>query len=231
MSTVSLTVDDGVALIKMDDGKANVFSHQAIDEIHGALDAAEKDAKAVVIAGREGKFSGGFDLATMMKSEADAMKLVGAGGRLLMRLYLHPQPVVAACTGHAIAAGALCLLSCDTRIAQPGPFKIGLNETMIGMRLPVYAVELARDRLSKRHLTNAAIQARMYDPVGAANVGYVDRVIDEGENVVDAALAEARVLGELSAEAYATTKKLIRGRMVEYILETLDDDMRGVNPY
>ena len=56
---------DAVAVLHFDDGKANAFSHAAIESLHAHLDRADKDAKAVLLAGRPGRFSGGFDLAVM----------------------------------------------------------------------------------------------------------------------------------------------------------------------
>src|SRR3546814_12592410 len=97
--------------------------------------------------------------------------LVGAGGRILMRIFGHPQPVVVAVTGHALAAGALLTLACDTRLGADGPSKIGLNEPALGMGLPPYAPELAAPRPSPAHATPAALQAEIYDPPPPVDTG------------------------------------------------------------
>ena len=158
--------------------------------------------------GNEKAFSAGFDLSVMNSGSVDdVLKLVARGGELIFRLYLHPQPTVCAVTGHALAAGALLVLACDTRIAQDKPSKIGLNETAIGMTLPQWAVELATARLSKRWVTQALIQAQVFDPSGALAAGYVDAV---SADAIGDAVAEARRLGGLPAAAYAGTKNLLR---------------------
>lgn len=142
-----------------------------------------------------------------------------------MRIYGHPQPVVLGVTGHALAAGALLALSCDTRIGGDGPAKIGLNETAIGMGLPHYAVELAAARLAPAHLLRAAVQAEIYDPPGAAEAGYLDRVVPAAD--VEAAVTdEARRLGGLPAGAYRHTKLALHQAMIDRVLAGLDDDMR-----
>lgn len=222
--TVRCTIEDGVAVVRLDDGKVNVISHRVIELMHAALDQATTDATAVAIIGREGKLSAGFDLKEMSASPARAAALVGAGGRLLMRVYTHPQPVVVGVTGHALAAGALLCLSCDTRIGADAPAKIGLNETAIGMGLPHYAVELATARLSHRHLRRATIQAEIYDPAGALDAGYLDQVVAPAE-VEQAAIAEARRLGELSPAAYRFTKLAVNQPLADRVLTVLDDDM------
>ncbi|MEQ9322907.1 MAG: enoyl-CoA hydratase-related protein, partial [Polyangiaceae bacterium] len=77
---LSYTQDDGVAVITMDDGKANALSHEMLDALDDALGRAEKEAKAVVIAGREGKFCAGFDLKTMMAGPESDAGLLTKGG-------------------------------------------------------------------------------------------------------------------------------------------------------
>ena len=148
-------------------------------------------------------------------------------GRL--RLYQFPLPVVAACTGHALAAGALLLLASDARIGARGDFKIGLNEVAIGLRLPIFAIELARDRLSKRHFMAATIEGRVYRPEPACDAGYLDRLV-EPEAVLETALNEARQRAELPTGALAGTKLLVREKTARYIEETLAEDMNEVAP-
>src|SRR3954451_20240305 len=150
--TVTTTIEDGVAVVALDDGKMNAISHEVIDGIHTALDTALNDAKAVLIRGNDRALSAGFDLKVMQGGDVNAMAaLVSAGGEMLLRLYRHPQPTVVAVTGHALAAGALLVLACDTRIGAPGNAKIGLNEVAIGLALPDFAIDLATARLSKRY--------------------------------------------------------------------------------
>ena len=162
-ATVEITND--IALIRMDDGKANAINFEMIAALNAALDTAEAEAKAIVLAGRDGRFSGGFDLNAFASLGADGVyKLLDAGAELLLRLYGGPLPVVAACTGHAIAMGVFILNACDTRVGASGEYKIGANEAITGMNLPIFAMELARDRLSPQHLTRAMVQGFIYNP-------------------------------------------------------------------
>ncbi|MGH9111807.1 MAG: crotonase/enoyl-CoA hydratase family protein [Acidimicrobiales bacterium] len=216
-SVLTTTIDDGVAVLGFDDGKANVLSHAAVDAFGEALDRAAAEARAVCIVGREGKLSAGFDLSVMTAGPDAARELVTKGGELLMRLYLHPQPVVVAVTGHALAAGALLLLACDVRIGADMPAKIGLNETAIGMSLPRFAIELAHDRLAPTALTRATLAAEIYDPRGAVDAGYLDRVVPL-EAVAGEAIAEARRLGAYRTGAYAQTKEALRRPTADRVL-------------
>jgi enoyl-CoA hydratase len=227
---VTVTIDDGVAVVRLDDGKANAVSHAVIDALHAALDRAEADADSVAIVGREGKFSAGFDLSVMTEGPDATRGLVGAGGRLMMRVFTHPQPTVAAVTGHALAAGALLCLSCDTRIGSADiPAKIGLNETAIGMGLPWYGVRLGEARLSMRHRQRSVLQAEIYDMSGAADAGYLDELV-AAEAVETTAIERARQLGQLPGTAYAFTKRRLRQAIADEVLAGLDDDMATMVP-
>jgi enoyl-CoA hydratase len=217
---------DDVAVLHFDDGKANAFSHAAIEALHAQLDRADKDAKAVLLVGRPERFSAGFDLA-VMRGGGDAVRgLVTAGAELFLRIFALPQPLVAACTGHALAAGAIALLVADARLGVRGEFKIGLNEVGIGMTLPLFAIEFARHRLSKRHFQRAAIQAEIYAPEGAVDAGFLDRVVGP-ESLLEAAFAEAARLAALPQPAFAHTKARARAATLTTIRAGLEDDMRG----
>ena len=158
MDAIKTEIRDDVAAIALDDGKANALSPDMLAGLHAALDVAEKDAKAAVITGRPGRFSAGFDLKVMrVGGPAAALAMVTAGGELFLRFLEFPLPIVVGCTGHAIAAGAIALMTADYRIGARGDFKIGMNETTIGMTLPSYALEFGRERLSKRHYDRSLI--------------------------------------------------------------------------
>ncbi len=209
-----------VAVISLDDGKANAVGHALIDEVNEGLTQSLAAAKAVVIAGRPGMFSAGFDLKEFENGPAATMALVAKGARMMLRLFSHPQPVVAACTGHAIAAGAFMLLAADTRIAVQGDFKIGLNETAIGMTLPVFALELSKARLSKRHQSAAVIQAQLYAPDAAIDVGFIDEVV-AADDVLARAIEVAGMLAAYPGSAYAANKLALRASAIATIEASL----------
>jgi enoyl-CoA hydratase len=218
-------LDDGVAVVTLDDGKANAFSTAALVRLEAHLDHTEVDgAKALVLVGRPGRFSAGFDLDEMTDSVSGMRALVVRGAEFWMRLYGLGIPTVAACTGHALAGGALTLLSCDLRIGADVPSKIGLNEVAIGLNLPKFAVELARDRLVRRSFVASTMGGRVYDADDAVRVGFLDRVVP-ADDLVATAIAEARALGELRTSAYAATKLNARGELIQRELARLVADV------
>lgn len=213
-SAVEYSQAGEIATLRIDDGKANAMSAPVIAE---SLDRAAQEARAVVIRGRDGVFSGGFDLKVIRGSD-EALKATmrKAGMELLKRLYLSPQPIILAVTGHAVAMGALLTLTADWRIGVSGDFRIGLNETSIGLPLPVAGLELARDRLAPTALQRATINAERFSPADAVEVGYLDQAVEMSD--FDAAVTEAGSrLGALDPTAFAETKRRVRQATINRI--------------
>jgi enoyl-CoA hydratase len=221
--------EGNVAVITMDDGKANALSYAMMDAVGAALQRATREASAVVLTGRAGRFCAGFDLREMASGFDQARALVSRGASFLIDLYQHPQPVVVACSGHALAGGALTVLTGDVRIGAADAFKIGLNEVQIGMPVPILAMELARDRLERTHFTAATLFGQVVDPETAVQWGYLDR-LEPAESLREVAVVEAGKLGAISNSAYAKTKAAMRERTVKYIQDTLAIDMQRLTP-
>ncbi len=226
MSTDPLgyTLEGTTALLHMDDGKANALSNAMIDALLAALERAEKEASAVVLTGRPERFCAGFDLKVMMSGPEHATALLMRGSELLMKLYGLTVPLVIASTGHALAGGALVLLTGDVRIGAAGAYRIGLNEVAIGLPVPVLAMELARDRLVIPELARATLMAQIYTPDEAARVGYLDSVAPADE-LLARAKTEATRLSALPRTAFAATKSRLRGKTIAHIRATLADDL------
>lgn len=203
------SLDGNVAILHRDDGKANAVGHSFIDGINDGLDRAQSEAKAVVLRGREGMFSAGFDLSEFKKGPEATMALVKRGFELLYRLYSYPLPVVAACTGHGVALGAFILLASDTRVGAQGDFRITLPETAISMDIPALMMALVNSRISPRHQTRAAIQAEVYSPQGAVEAGFLDEVVDASV-LYERSMVIAIQLAELPQEFYAKNKLATR---------------------
>ena len=174
--------------------------------------------------GREGKFCAGFDLGVMRSGDLAALSaLVCAGGDLVHRIYGEGVPVVAASTGHALAAGALLLLGCDVRIGADVDCKIGLNEVAIGMVLPDWAMSIAVERLSRRHLQRAVANARITGAQEAVQAGFLDQVV-AADAVLDTAVEAAAELAALHRRAYAGTVRKLRGDLLDSIATQIATD-------
>lgn len=209
-----------VSIIHLDDGRANAVSFELCQLVTDAVRAAEADddVKAVVLHGREARFSGGFDLNVMRGGDAEAISNLCADGVMLAHaLYSSKVPVVIACTGHALAMGALLLCGADVRVGTAGDFKIGMNELLIGMSLPDWALTLLEERLNRRHLQRATMTAHVYSPAAAIDAGYLDEVVP-AEQVLERSVEIATALGEtLHPAARWLTLKQLRGAVLDRV--------------
>jgi enoyl-CoA hydratase len=223
MDLVTYELRDSIATIIMDDGKRNVLSIDMFSELNRAFDRAETDGIVVVLAGREGVFSAGFDLRVLASGDSAAYEMVRTGFELAARILAFPAPVVIASTGHAIAMGAFLLLSGDYRIGAAGAYRIGANEVAIGITMPFFGVEICRQRLSPAYFHRAVINAEIYPPGEAVLAGFLDRVVP-GSEVQAVARSTAIDFARLDRKAHAATKLRAREHALQAIQNAIQAD-------
>lgn len=224
-SPVSTRIDGDVAVITLDDGKANALSFDMLAAINSALDDATENAKAAAIIGREGKFSAGFDLKIMTGDIDDARRLLNEGAQLGLRIFTMPIPVVLGVTGHALAMGGILTTCADYRVGAAGPFKLGLNEVAIGMPVPTFGVELCRDRLMKRWFTRCVQHAEIVGPDDAAEAGFLDEVVPADEVAARTVAVAQRLADTVHPGPFRLTRKNMRGALAQQLTEGLAADM------
>jgi enoyl-CoA hydratase len=222
---VRYELDGDVAVITIDDGKANAVSHAVASGLIDAIGRAGQEARAATVVGRPGRFSAGFDLGVMTSGLDNARDLLRAGAEASIAIHEAPIPVVIGSTGHALAMGAILLLSADARIGAEGSFKIGLTEVSIGIPVPRFVVAVATTRIPGTHLDRAVGLAEVFDPAGAVQAGYLDRLVP-ADDVVDAAVAEARRLaGYVQPRAFRATREIARASTTAAMRDGLVADL------
>lgn len=225
MSLVNYRVEDDVAVIAMDDGKVNVLSPAMLAELNGAFDEAEGSGHAVVLTGRAGLFSGGFDLKVLSAGGAPAAQMLLSGFELAQRVMTLRTPVVVACSGHSVAMGTFLCLSGDYRLGIDGPYRIVVNEVAIGMVLPHGTIELCRHRLAPQFLTRALTQAEPFSGASAVSAGFFDRVVEEAQ-LMETALETARRLGAYDRRAWIVTKGRVQAGALAAVRAGFEQDQR-----
>jgi enoyl-CoA hydratase len=213
MGLVGYTLDGGVATITMDDGKVNALSPAMFAELNAAFDAAEADRAVVVLTGREGVFSAGFDLKVLRGGGPDGPAMVQAGFDLAKRVLAFPFPVVMACTGHAVAMGLFLLESGDYVIGAAGPFKFTANEVAIGLEVPATGLAVLRQRVVPAVFNRMVLLAEPLDPAAALTAGVLDQVVAPA-SVLDVARSVAASLTALDMAAHAATKHSARAALL-----------------
>ena len=213
----TLTTEGDVSIITLDDGKANVFSSAMSSTINQLLDEVPNDKGALLITGRQGLLSGGFDLKTMTGGEAkDIIEMTVNGFKLLARIYGFSRPVVVASSGHAIALGAFLVCCADYRVGAKGKYLVQANEHRNNMSIPIPILEISKSRISKRHWHRAILNAEAYPIDQSVEAGYLDEVVDE-EDLMKRAMEVATDLATLGHPHYQMTKDLDQKDILERI--------------
>ena len=223
---VTYTSEENYAILTINNGKANAISSEVVEGLNAGLDKAEQENKVVVLTGKAGIFSGGFDLKVMTKSPEAAKELVTKGSRLSLRMLSFPQPIIIACSGHAIAKGAFLLLSADYRIGVEGDFKIGLNEVMIGMTMHNAGIAIAKARLSEVYLNRSVNNAEIYSSKQAIAAGFLDIIVPE-DHLLPTAIKVAEMSSKLNKKAHAETKLKVRKLHLEALESAIELDLKG----
>lgn len=215
--TVALDVQQGLAVVRIDDGKVNAITQAVVEALADALVEAESAASAIVLTGRPGAFCAGFDRAVMVGDDPDARGALGLGGaQVARRLFACGKPTVAASTGHAFTIGALWLMACDTRYGERGPYQYAMTETVMGATLSGWPLALLESRVPPRLMTPIAVQSLALGPEAAIEAGYIDEVVDAG-SALERAVETAERLTKLPTEAYAANKRAVRAPILARI--------------
>jgi enoyl-CoA hydratase len=221
---LSIARADGVTTLSMDDGKANVMSVAMLQALHQAFEAAQRHGDLVLLQGRAGMFSGGFDLNVFKRSPAEAVQMLTEGARLAERMLSYPHPVLAVATGHAVAMGLFVLLSADWRIGIDQGARFHAIEVQIGMTLPRFATEVCRQRLSPAAMQRAALTAAPHTPAQALEAGMLDELAP-ADALPAAVQAQVARLKALDAKAFTATKQRLRAQTLAALRQAITDDI------
>ena len=224
MDLVRYESGDGVSTLTLDDGKANVLSPQMFRAVNAALDRAEADKNVVLLSGRPGIFSGGFDLAVFKQAAELQLEMLEAGALLTERLRSFPAPIVTACTGHSIAMGVFTMLSTDFRVGAEGDFKIWVNEVHIGMTVPRFAIETCRARLAPSYFHRAVVTGELHTPWQALETGFLDDLVPASE-VLKTARKKALAFAALGRNHYLATKRRAHDASLQILREAIEQDI------
>ncbi|MCO5103573.1 MAG: crotonase/enoyl-CoA hydratase family protein [Burkholderiaceae bacterium] len=220
---VSYAFADGVATLTMDDGKANAMNPAMQMALNAALDRAEADKAIVVLTGRPGVFSGGFDLSVFKAGNPQVtFQMLTGGAQLASRLLSYPHPVVAACSGHAMAMGLFLLQCADVRIGLNAGATFQANEVLIGMTLPYFALEALRERVATPHL-HLVGTGLAYSGADAVQAGLLDEAVAP-ESLAAAVQAQVDRLKKAHPASFTATKQRLRAGVMAALPQATESD-------
>lgn len=222
---IHVQTSENVTRIEMNDGKVNAMSIGMIHELAEAFADAEEKGNLVVLSGRAGMFSAGFDLATFRQGMEATIGMMRAGVLLIERVLRFPFPVLTVCQGHAYPMGAFLMMSADVRLVTAGPWRIGYNEVAIGLTVPHFALELARHRLAPPAFSRIRSGA-LVDPEEARLLGYVDRVVAPAD-LSEVVEKELERLQTLDMPSFSATKARVNEAVLTSVQLARESELGG----
>lgn len=205
----------------------NAFDDHLSRALREAIDAAPGDgARGIVLSGRPGMFSAGLDVAAVLELDRSGrlVELWREYSGLCRTIAASRIPIVAAIGGHAPAGGAVLATFCDYRIMARGAFRIGLNETQVGLSIPPEVQTGLRRLIGAHRAERLMVAGAMIEPEEALRIGFVDELAEPDE-VVARALAWLGALLALPPNAMAKTRQLARADLIEAFDDAYREDI------
>ena len=225
-----LTVDHGsIRELRLNRPPANALSYELIHALREEIEKASKDgARAIVLSGSPGRFSGGLDVPLLLGYDHAAMaQLWREFYSLLKTMACSPIPIAAAITGHAPAGGTVLAAFCDWRVMADGAFIIGLNEVQVGLPLPPVIFAGLRRLLRPRDAERLAVGGLLISPAEALRVGLVDE-ISPPDQVIDRAIQWCQRMLALPHDAMTITRAQARADLTAYFDQDFEPEIEKV---
>lgn len=182
MTELIASTDDGpIRELKLARAPVNALNPALCIAMREAIDRALADGvEGIVLAGGPKVFSAGLDVPYLLTLDGRAELLAAwesffGAARALTEC---PVPVVAAIAGHAPAGGCVLALCCDYRVMASGPFRIGLNETQVGLAVPVGVMRLMQRVVGQYRAERLLVSGEMVDAERALAIGLVDELVE-----------------------------------------------------
>ncbi|HEX3554366.1 MAG TPA: enoyl-CoA hydratase/isomerase family protein [Thermoanaerobaculia bacterium] len=215
------TIDhEAVRELRLDRPPANALSPELIAALRAAVEGAPAaGARALVLSGAPGRFSGGLDVPHLIQLDRPAIAATWQDFYGLLRaLAASPIPVVAAITGHSPAGGAVLAIFCDARVMAAGDFRIGLNEVQVGIPMPPVIYHALRRLVGRGQAERLCVTAELVPGDEARRIGLVDELVAP-EGVVARAVEWCQALLALPPEPMAITRRLARADLIALFAE------------
>ena len=231
MSLVETLVHGHVTELRLARPPVNALNPELCGDLTASLAAAlANGARGIVLSGGPKVFSAGLDVPYLLSLGDDQAALLQAWSAFFgaaRALIASPVPVVAAIAGHAPAGGCVLALCCDYRIMAEGPYRIGLNETQVGLVAPEGIQALLSRVVGPHRSERLLVAGAMPDAAEALRIGLVDDLTG-----IDDVATRARVwvedLLQLPAKPMLETRRIARAGAIDCLREERIDLRRFV---
>jgi enoyl-CoA hydratase/carnithine racemase len=202
---------DAIHELRLARPPVNALDPALVRALREAIAGAQRDgARGLVLSGREGMFSAGLDVPALLILSRDTLRTFWTDFfGLCADIACSPIPIVAAITGHAPAGGAVLSIMSDYRVMADGAFKIGLNETQVGLAVPAPIQAIMRRLVGAYRAERLMVAGAMLEAAAAKAVGLVDELVAT-DLVVPRAIAWLTDLLKLPPHAMTQTRRIAR---------------------
>jgi enoyl-CoA hydratase/carnithine racemase len=199
--------DDGVAVVRLDNGKVNSLSVALLGELRAVIAELEAELPgAVVVRGNDRMFAAGADIAEF-GGPAEAGRVGAAFLDALNALADRPRATVAAVNGYALGGGCELALACDFRFAADSA-RLGQPEILLGIIPGGGGTQRLARLVGPARAKDLIFTGRQVSADEALAMGLVDRVVTADE-LHDVALDHAAGLARGAVVAQGLAKRAI----------------------
>ena len=206
--TIKVTIEDGVAVLTIDNPPVNQMSAQMGEDFGEAITEAFGDdaVNAIILTGTGKNFIAGADITQLqlVKTRDEVFQVAFRAALFLNSIEVGPKPVIAAINGNCLGGGLETAMACHYRVAAEG-VNLGQPEVQIGL-IPGAGGTQRLPRLVG--LPNALEMITTGKPIKAEKAfmrGLVDQVVPPDqllENAFEA--AQSFISGKLNFQLHVT---------------------------
>lgn len=182
---VEYRVENGIAILELNDPPANTYSYEMMRELDATILEARMDpgVHVLVLRGKGEKFfCAGADI-NMLKEATPDFKYYFClhANETLNRLEHTPKLVIAALNGHTVGGGLEVALAADIRLARRGAGQIGLPEVRLGVLPGTGGTQRLARLVGRSKAIELMATGELLSFEGAQDLGLVNRILDSDD--------------------------------------------------
>ncbi|KAF5304090.1 hypothetical protein FQA39_LY01875 [Lamprigera yunnana] len=217
MLKVSVSDESNVVTVTMNKPPVNTMDLEFCTDFCKILTELEKSKPQgmILTSSLEKVFSAGLDFAELLKPDKKRFRQFwDALLHVWIKLYGSSFPTVAIINGHSPAGGCLLSLCCEYRVMVDN-YKLGLNETQLGITVPDWLSKAMSNCIGARNTELALTSGRLFSTKEALDINLIDEIAADKEDAMKKTLKFLEVFKATSPMARAYIKNKLRGPAIE----------------